>query len=82
LPRGIALGFEPLGLETGGDFHSFICNGLEANYCGRLGLELNRHGRFDTYDACRAAVEYTMLDSTGAEPVLWLPWAVSEYGLK
>jgi hypothetical protein len=75
---GMSLGFEPLGYEHGG-FHSFICNSLEKDYAEKLSLTINEYGRFGDLAACERAVEYTRLDSTGAEPALWQPWLVVEY---
>lgn len=75
---GVSLGFEPLGYDHGG-FHSFICNSLEQDYAKELRLPINEHGRFSDLAACERAVQYTRLDSTGAEPALWQPWLVVEY---
>jgi hypothetical protein len=76
--EGRPLGFEPLGFDQSG-FHSFLCNSLEEDYSSRLGLVLNEHGRFSELEDSEAAVHYTRLDSTGAEPALWQPWLVVEY---
>jgi hypothetical protein len=75
---GASLGFEPLAYEYG-SFHSFICNSLEKDYVERLRLPINEHGRFTELAACERAVEYTRLDTTGAEPALWQPWHIVEY---
>lgn len=75
---GTPLGFEPLGYDYGG-FHSFICNSLENDYAEKLQLPINEHGRFTELAACERAVEYTRLDTTGAEPALWQPWLIVEY---
>jgi hypothetical protein len=75
---GVPLGFEPLGYDYGG-FHSFICNSLEADYSEELNLTINENARFSEFAACELAVQYTRLDSTGAEPALWQPWLVVEY---
>lgn len=77
-PGGEPLGFEPLGYDHG-SFHSFICNSLEKDYAEELHLPINEHGRFWELAACERAVEYTRLESTGAEPALWQPWLVVEY---
>lgn len=75
---GASLGFEPLGYDYGG-FHSFICNSLEKDYSKDLHLPINEHGRFTELADCERAVEYTRLDTTGAEPALWQPWLIVEY---
>jgi hypothetical protein len=78
----IARGFEILGEEYGGQFHSFVCNSLETNYSERLGISLNQHGLIDRYEDAVKATDYTNLDEVGAEPVLWQPWSISEHPLE
>lgn len=80
LVEGNPLGYEPLGYDYGG-FHSFICNSLERDYTNTLGLHLNQFGRFEDLADCAKAVEYTRLESTGAEPALWQPWLIHEHAL-
>jgi hypothetical protein len=77
----IARGFEILGEEYGGRFHSFVCNSLETNYHARLDISLNQHGLIDRYEEAVKATDYTNLDEVGAEPVLWQPWLISEHPL-
>ncbi|MEI7768528.1 MAG: hypothetical protein WCI67_01005 [Chloroflexales bacterium] len=82
LSAGASLrGYEILGSEIGGDFHSFACNGLEAAYTDTLAITLNAHGLIAAYDDAVQAASYTNRDSTGAEPGLWLPWLVFEASL-
>lgn len=70
-------GYEILGFEYG-SFHSFICNGLEKELNGKLGINFNSNGLIDNYkDACKAA-EHVNNSGVGAEPVLWQPWAINE----
>lgn len=77
----IARGFEILGDEYGGQFHSFVCNSLETDYKERLNISLNQNGLIDSYEDAIKAANYTNLDEVGAEPVLWQPWLISEYPL-
>ncbi|HEU4328417.1 MAG TPA: hypothetical protein VFS21_35090 [Roseiflexaceae bacterium] len=77
-PEARVLGFEILGREAGGSFHSFVCNGLEQEYLAQLGIQLNDHGLIDTLDDAVRASDFTNLDSTGAEPIGWTPWLVFE----
>ena len=72
------LGFEILGLEYCGSFHSFLCNGLEADYSEKLSITLNETGRIDTWEEARRAADYTNDESVGAEPVPWYPCLVFE----
>jgi hypothetical protein len=70
-------GFEVLGYECG-EFHSFICNGLEREYAV-LGMQLNEFGLLDDLIDAERAAEFTNLESTGAEPVPWDAWRIDEY---
>jgi hypothetical protein len=73
-----ARGYEILGAEVGGSFHSFLCNYLEVPYQQQLQVRFNDYGLIADYaDAVRAA-EFTNLPTTGAEPVPWYPWVVIE----
>ena len=77
----ITRGFEVLGDEWGGQFHSFICNSLETDYAERLNISLNQNGLIDSYEDAVRAANYTNLDEVGSEPALWQPWLISEYPL-
>lgn len=81
LKEGDVLGFEPLvtGEHTGSFEDSWLCNGLEENSHAKLGINLNANGFIDRYEDARKCVEYISRDDVGAEPGLWLPWAVVRY---
>ena len=76
--RGSVLGFDVLGWDHGG-FHSYICNGLETEFERALGLTPNSHGFFATEQEARRCAEHAGVETTGAEPALWLPWRVVRY---
>jgi hypothetical protein len=76
--QGSLLGFDVLGWDHGG-FHSYICNGLETEFQQALGLTPNAHGFFATEQEARRCAEHAGLETTGAEPALWLPWRVIRY---
>lgn len=77
-PRAIAtqLGFDVLGAEFGGSFHTFSCNGLEQDYNDKFGITFNELGLIPEYESAVLAAEYTNRDDTGAEPVEWYPFRV------
>lgn len=75
---GSIRGFEVLGYEDHGGFHSFVCNGLEREYAS-LGIRLNEFGLMDDFADAERADEFTNLESTGAEPVPWEAWRIDEY---
>lgn len=77
--RGRWLGFDVLGWDHGG-FHSYVCNGLETEFREHLGITPNAHGFFDSEQDARRCAVHAGLETTGAEPALWLPWQVLRYG--
>lgn len=76
--RGTPLGFDVLCWDTGG-FHSYVCNGLETDFQRELGVIPNLHGFYATEQEARRCAEYAGLETTGAEPGIWLPWRVARY---
>lgn len=81
-PGGEFLGFDVLGLELGGGFHSMHCNDLPEDYQQDLGLALNdRHLLASLHDAEQAA-DYTARPESGAEPVLWVPMKLKRWESK
>jgi hypothetical protein len=78
-PTAITRGFEILGDEWGGQFHSFFCNSLDTDYKEQLNISLNQYGLIDRYEEAVRAADYTSLDEVKAEPALWQPWLISEY---
>lgn len=73
------LGFDILGFEGWGSFHSFICNSLENVYKEKFGMEFTKFGLIKNYDDAVKASEYNNFDPNfDGEPVLWQPWIVNE----
>lgn len=78
---GVFLGFDVIGLDYSGEFHTFSCNGLVKDYVEKLGITFNAHGLIPDQDQALAAAEYTNRDETGAEPVPWFAVKLYEYEL-
>jgi hypothetical protein len=78
-PGGTRLGYELLGDEDDGDFHSWYCNDLEPLVHQQLGISVNQFGLIDDLDAAVGAAELLMQDDVGAEPVWWRPWLLIAY---
>ena len=74
-------GFEVLGYELGG-FHSFVCNSLEKDFSEKLKIKLNANGLIDSYADAERAADYASEPDVGAEPALWMPWAIYEIPLQ
>jgi hypothetical protein len=75
---GRPLGFDVLGWDCSG-FHSYLCNGLEVEFERVLGVTPNATGFFDSQDDATRCAEHAGLDTTGAEPAVWLPWRMLAY---
>lgn len=74
---GEVLGYEPLGF-CGTAFHSWLCHNAPADADKRFGIRPNRAGFIDSFsDAVRVTEN---LKATGAEPAIWEPWLVVQYG--
>jgi hypothetical protein len=78
-PGGTALGYEILGAEYGGGFHSWYCNNLEPIVHERLGIIVNEDGLVDGLDAAVQATELVASDEIGSEPVWWQTWLLVDY---
>lgn len=79
-PGGRFLGFDIVGAEWGGDFHTFWCNGLERDFESHLGIRVNPQGLLEDEVQALAACEYVSRPEVGAEPCCWFPVGIHEYG--
>ena len=74
---GEVLGYEPLGFEAT-RFHSWLCHNAPAEAYKKFGVRPNPAGFIDLFaDAVRVTED---LKATGAEPAIWEPWLVAQYG--
>ena len=69
--KGKILGFDLIGLEVGGDFHSFHCHDLYGDLKRDLKIEINENGLIDSDDKWKELVDYMNDESKGFEPVPW-----------
>jgi hypothetical protein len=74
-PGGEVLGWEPLGVEAGADFHSWLCNSLHEVAKNKLGVKPGALGLLRNEDDARA-VDRMIAGGVGAEPVPWFPGVV------
>ncbi|HAH7004981.1 hypothetical protein U4Z66_13885 [Escherichia coli] len=65
------LGYDILGLEIGGQFHTSHCHPLYNELHQRFGLTLNQHGLYNEIPDWQPVVDYMNDDATGCEPVPW-----------
>jgi hypothetical protein len=70
-PTESHLGFDIIGIEGGGDFHTFHCHDLGADLVQRFNLEVNEHGLFTAIDDSKAIGQFMNDQENGFEPVPW-----------
>ncbi|RYZ24773.1 MAG: hypothetical protein EOO10_19960 [Chitinophagaceae bacterium] len=66
------LGYDFIGVEVGGSFHTFYCNNVTEELLSKLGLTLNSLGLFDRVDNWKQTHEYLNDEANGLEPVPWV----------
>jgi len=72
------LGFDLIGVESGGDFHSFHCHDMADDLCKKFGLILNQFGLFNEVSDWQPILDHMNDEGTGCEPV---PWFVTKVKL-
>lgn len=65
------IGFDIIGIEAGGDFHSFWCHDMAKDLTERFHLTLNQYGLFEDIPDWKAVTDYMNAEETGCEPVPW-----------
>lgn len=65
------LGFDLIGIEIGGDFHSFHCHDLYGDLKRDLEIELNDYGLINNDTKWKELVDYMNDEDKGFEPVPW-----------
>lgn len=69
------LGYDLIGVEFDGGFHSFHCHGIGRELAGRFGLTLNQHGLFSHIPDPEAVRSYL---NSGTAPVEPVPWYIAK----
>lgn len=69
------LGFDYIGIELDGDFHTFHCHDLGEEFSTKFEVTLNEYGLFDSDKSSDRILAYLNDDSNGCEPV---PWVVAK----
>ncbi|MEO6285453.1 MAG: hypothetical protein ABIN80_09845 [Dyadobacter sp.] len=65
------LGFDMIGIEPGGAFHTFYCHGGDGYRIGDFDLRINQYGLFDDYEDWETVMKYANEYAT-FEPVPWV----------
>lgn len=69
------IGYDIVGLDYGGEFHTSHCHYLHDNLHQRFGLTLNEHGLYNNIPDWQPVVDYMNDETTGCEPV---PWGIAK----
>ena len=67
----IILGYDLIGLESSGDFHTFHCHDLADDLIKRFNLKINEFGLIAEYDNWKSLTDYMNDESNGFEPGPW-----------
>jgi hypothetical protein len=81
-PDGMSVGFELLGYDGLGGFHSWLCNSLEQLVYSNLQIRPNEAGFLNSFDEAQQALAVVSRNDVGKEPGVWLPWLVQRYDMK
>jgi ssRNA-specific RNase YbeY (16S rRNA maturation enzyme) len=65
------LGYDLIGIEQGGDFHTFHCHDLASELIEKFGVEINEFGLLKENSNWRELVEYMNNEENGCEPTPW-----------
>ena len=80
-PGGTPLGYEVLGEELGGTFHSWWCHRLVAELEDELNFAVGPDGLIGDLATARAAASAVDGPPPRGEPVPWRPWLLVDYPL-
>jgi len=65
------LGYDFIGIECDGSFHSFYCHDITNNLVDKFSLNLNSYGLLEKLEKPNEIREYLNSEKTGLEPVPW-----------
>lgn len=68
---GKLIGFDLIGIESGGDFHTFHCHDLYGDLKRDLEIEINEYGLINSDSKWEELVDYMNDENKGFEPVPW-----------
>jgi hypothetical protein len=65
------IGYDLIGIEEAGDFHSFHCHDIGKELCEKFGLVINDYGLFEPTDSWDGVLDFLNDEKNGCEPVPW-----------
>lgn len=69
--KGKTIGYDLIGVEFSGDFHTFYCHNMAEELINNFGLKINEYGLLEDYDDWGKITEYMNDNETACEPVPW-----------
>lgn len=69
--RESLIGYDLIGIEFGGGFHTFHCHDIGKELSDKFGLTLNSFGLFDDCADWKPVLDYLNDEENGCEPVPW-----------
>ena len=67
----VEIGFDLIGVELSGDFHTFHCHDLADELIQKFNIEINQYGLIAGEDNWEQIVKYMNDEENGFEPVPW-----------
>ncbi|ULQ61003.1 hypothetical protein K7I13_07050 [Brucepastera parasyntrophica] len=67
----LLLGYDLIGMEISGDFHSFHCHSIEEELSNKFGIRINEYGLFDECSDWDPVLKALNNQEIGCEPVPW-----------
>lgn len=65
------LGYDYIGIEIDGSFHTFHCHDIGSSLSAQFGLVLNEYGLFESDLNSKLVLDYLNDEKNGCEPVSW-----------
>lgn len=65
------IGYDFIGVESGGSFHSFYCHGIGNELAEKFSLQFNQYGLFEAINQPEPIRKYLNDPGTAVEPVPW-----------
>lgn len=65
------VGYDLIGIEYGGSYHTFHCHDIAKELSDKFGLTLNSFGLFDNCNNWKPVLDYLNDEENGCEPVPW-----------
>jgi hypothetical protein len=65
------LGYDIIGIENSGDFHTFHCHDLADDLEKKFNISVNQYGLYDSIPDFKAISDYMNNEDNGFEPVPW-----------